>query len=100
MSKRIAIIHTVSGLVPTFKKLTEELMPGVETFNMVDESLLQNTIRAGHLEPQTARRLVTLVGLAEEAGAEAVLVTCSSVGRAVEAAQSFVNIPVLRVDRP
>lgn len=98
--KRLAIIHTVSGLVPTFKKLAEELLPGVDTFNMVDESLLQNTIRAGHLQPQTSRRLATLIALAQDAGADAVLVTCSSVGPAVEASRPFVNIPVFRVDQP
>jgi Asp/Glu/hydantoin racemase len=100
MSKRIAIIHTLSGNVPTFKKLTDELLPGVDIFNMVDESLLQNTVRAGHLQPQTARHLVSLIGLAEEAGADAVLVTCSSVGPAVEASRALVNVPVLRVDEP
>jgi Asp/Glu/hydantoin racemase len=100
MTKRIALIHTVSSLTPAFKKLADELLPGVELFHMVDESLLQNTVRAGHLEPQTARRLVNLVALAEEAGAEAVLVTCSSVGPAVEASRAFVNVPVLRVDEP
>ncbi len=97
---RVALIHTVSGLVPTFKKLTDELLPGVDIFNMVDESLLQNTIRAGHLQPQTAHRLATLIELAQEAGAEAVMVTCSSVGAAVEASRPFVGIPVLRVDQP
>jgi len=57
---RIALIHTVSGLVPIFKKLTDELLPGVDIFNMVDESLLQNTIRAGYLQPQTAHRLTII----------------------------------------
>ncbi|HZQ08790.1 MAG TPA: aspartate/glutamate racemase family protein, partial [Anaerolineae bacterium] len=37
---------------------------------------------------------------AEDAGADAVLVTCSSVGAAVELARSFVQIPVFRVDQP
>ncbi len=100
MSQRAALIHTVSGLVPTFKKLTDELMPGVDIFNMVDESLLQNTIRAGHLQPQTAHRLATLIALAQDAGADAVMVTCSSVGAAVEASRPFIQIPVLRVDQP
>jgi aspartate/glutamate racemase len=99
-TRRIALIHTVGGLIPTFKKLTDELLPGVSVFNMVDESLLQNTIRAGHLQPETARRLVDLIGMAEQAGADAVMVTCSSVGAAVEASRTFVNVPVLRVDQP
>ncbi len=34
MSKRIALIHTVSGLTATFKKLSDELLPGVDVLNM------------------------------------------------------------------
>jgi Asp/Glu/hydantoin racemase len=37
---------------------------------------------------------------AEEAGADMVLVTCSSIGLAVEAARPFVSIPVRRIDEP
>lgn len=100
MSKRLAYIHTVSGLTATFKALSDELLPGVDLFHIVDESLLQNTIRANQLTPQTMRRLLRLVISAEEAGADLVMVTCSSMGPAVEASRPFVQIPVLRVDEP
>jgi Asp/Glu/hydantoin racemase len=98
MTQTLALLHTVAGLVPTFQELCRELLPGVETFNLVDESLLKTTIRAGCLTPATSRRVVTYVAAAEEAGADALLVTCSSIGPAVELARSFVQIPVLRVD--
>jgi Asp/Glu/hydantoin racemase len=75
-------------------------MPDVEVFNMVDESLIKNTIKANTVTPQTARRLIDHLKSAEEAGADAILVTCSSIGPAVEAAQQFINIPVIRVDVP
>jgi Asp/Glu/hydantoin racemase len=100
MVRRLALLHTVGSLIPTFKMLCDELIPEVDLFNMVDESLLQNCIREGRLSPTTSRRLVRLVVSAEEAGADAVMVTCSSVGPAVELARSFVNIPVFRVDEP
>lgn len=100
MGKRLAYIHTVAGLTATFKALSDELLPGIDLFHMVDESLLQNTIRANQLTPQTMRRLLRLVISAEEAGADVVMVTCSSVGPAVEASRPFVGIPVLRVDEP
>ncbi|MCS6908698.1 MAG: aspartate/glutamate racemase family protein [Anaerolineales bacterium] len=100
MGKRLAYIHTVAGLTSTFKALSEELLPGVDLFHIVDESLLQNTIRANQLTAQTMRRLLRLIVSAEEAGAEIVMVTCSSMGPAVEASRPFVSIPVLRVDEP
>ena len=40
------------------------------------------------------------ISLAEQAGADVVLVTCSSVGPAVEASAIFSSVPVLRVDQP
>jgi Asp/Glu/hydantoin racemase len=100
MGKRLAYLHTVAGLTATFKALSDELLPGIDLFHIVDESLLQNTIRANQLTPQTMRRLLRLVISAEEAGADVVMVTCSSVGPAVEASRPFVSIPVLRVDEP
>jgi Asp/Glu/hydantoin racemase len=75
-------------------------MPDVEVFNIVDESLLNNTIAANRLTPTTMRRLAEYIRSAEEAGADAAMVTCSSVGPAVEAARPLVGIPVLRVDQP
>jgi Asp/Glu/hydantoin racemase len=100
MTIRIAYIHTVTGLVATFKSLTEELIPQADVFNIVDESLLQNTIRLNRLSNTTRRRLAGYLISAEEAGAQAILVTCSSVGPAVDGARSLVNVPVFRVDQP
>ena len=65
---------------------------------MVDESLIQNTVKAGILRRQTMRRLVDQVASAEAAGADAVLVTCSSIGPGVTLAQQLFDIPVVRID--
>jgi Asp/Glu/hydantoin racemase len=94
----LALLHTVGGLIPTFSALCQEVMPEVEAFNMVDESLLRNTIQAGQLTPLTTRRVLEHIASAEEAGADAVLVTCSSIGAAAELARNVVSIPVVRVD--
>ncbi len=65
---------------------------------MVDESLIQDTVRAGTLRKETVRRLVGQIASAEAAGADAVLVTCSSIGPGVTLAQQLFDIPVLRID--
>jgi len=100
MPKQIALIHTSPAMIPVFKTLTGELLPGMQVFNMVDESLLCDIIACKGCPPATARRLVGHVIAAESAGADLILVTCSSMGRAVELAQALVSARVLRVDEP
>jgi Asp/Glu/hydantoin racemase len=101
MSKpRLFLLHTSATLVPMFEQLCKEKLPGAAVFNMVDDSLIKDVIAHQCLRPQTARRVTQLVAAAEDAGADQVLVTCSSIGRAVETAASLSRVPVLRVDRP
>ncbi len=94
----LAFIHTSHVLIPTFAALAREKLEGAKCFHMVDESLIQNTIAAGHLTKTTTRRLVDLIGSAHEGGADAVLVTCSSIGPAIPIARQVHNFPILRVD--
>ncbi|MGV3600396.1 MAG: aspartate/glutamate racemase family protein [Dyadobacter fermentans] len=97
---KLGLIHTSATLVPIFQQLCNEHLPGVNVFNIVDDSLIKDVIANGKLLPATARRVVDHVASAEEAGADRILVTCSSIGRAVEAAAALVSVPVLRVDQP
>ncbi|MBB5551284.1 aspartate/glutamate racemase family protein [Rhizobium lentis] len=73
-------------------------LPGWRSFNMLDESLLGNTIREGALSPQTMRRLAGHIWSAVDAGASAVLVTCSSLGPAADAAMPLCPVPLFRID--
>jgi Asp/Glu/hydantoin racemase len=100
MSKRLALIHTVTSLVPVFKELLSEAELDVDVFNVVDESLLQNVIRENRLSAIGARRVVDHLFSAELAGADIVMCTCSSIGPAVEMARPLLEIPALRVDQP
>ena len=98
--KTIGFVHTVLGLPPTFAALAEELVPGAEFFHIVDETLLTVTRKAGSLSPATSRRVHGYIEAAAEAGADVVVVTCSSIGPAVDAARASVGVPVLRIDEP
>jgi Asp/Glu/hydantoin racemase len=97
--KTLGLIHTSATLVPVFGQLCKELLTGVETFNLADDSLIKDVIRRGELTPANARRVVQHVASAEDAGADLILVTCSSIGRAVEMAAGLSRVPVLRVDQ-
>ena len=96
--RSLGIIHTVVGLVPVFEDLVSRHLPGWTPFNIVDESLLRNTIREGELSQATMRRVAGYVWSAVDAGAEAILVTCSSMGPAVDAVGSMCTVPLVRVD--
>jgi Asp/Glu/hydantoin racemase len=96
----IGFVHTVLGLPPTFADLAEELVPGADVFHIVDETLLGVTRKTGSLTPTTRRRVLGYVESAADAGADLVVVTCSSIGPAVDASHDFVDVPVLRIDEP
>lgn len=99
-TKTVGLIHTSATLVPVFQQLCHEYLPDVQVFNIVDDSLIKNVIKCGELTPDGARRVVNYVGSAEAAGADFILVTCSSIGAAVEASAPLTKVPVLRVDQP
>lgn len=102
MAKKLGLIHTSATLVPVFQALTDKYFAGkdIKVFNIVDDSLIKNTIESGKMTPDTARRVVDYVGSAEAAGADYILVTCSSIGAAVESSVPLTKVPVLRVDQP
>lgn len=100
MPQTLALVHTSPALAPLFNDLAARLLPGVRLLHFVDESLIKNTIAAGHLEKATMRRVIAMVGSTFEAGADATLVTCSSIGPAIDIAALLHDAPVLRVDRP
>lgn len=98
MQKTLAFIHSGPAIAPVFDELGRELLPKTKLFHIVDESLLQNTIEAGRLERTTIRRLGRWVEGAAEGGADAVMVTCSSIGPAVPLLRPLFDFPLLRVD--
>jgi Asp/Glu/hydantoin racemase len=98
--KTLGLIHTSATLVPVFAELCNKYLPNVKVFNIVDDSLIKNTIAYGELTASTSRRVVNYAGSAEEAGADFILFTCSSIGPAVETAAALTGVPVLRVDQP
>jgi Asp/Glu/hydantoin racemase len=98
--KRLGLLHTSATLVPVFEQLCRAKLPEVSVFNLVDDSLIKDVIAHDRLRPQTARRVTQHVAAAEDAGADYILVTCSSIGSAVETAAKLATVPVLRVDQP
>ena len=98
--KKLGLVHTSATLVPVFAALCKEKLPDVEVFNIVDDSLVKNIREAGRITPTIEMRVAGYLTSAAYAGADYILVTCSSVGPAVEAGAKGIPTPVLRVDLP
>ncbi len=98
--KTLALVHTSATLVPVFAQLCKAKLPNVDTFNIVDDSLVRAIGARGSLTADIARRVESYITSAEAGGADFILVTCSSIGPAVEASAPFSAVPVLRVDQP
>ena len=98
--KKLGLVHTSATLVPIFAALCKEKLPHVDVFNIADDSLVKGIRDAGKLTATIARRVTAYLESAELAGADYILVTCSSIGAAVEAGAKLIGVPVLRVDQP
>jgi Asp/Glu/hydantoin racemase len=98
--KRLGLVHTSAIHVPGFAQLCKDKLPDVDVFNIVDDSLVSGISAAGSLTPTIARRVAGYLESAELAGADYIMVTCSSIGPAVEAGAKLIGVPVLRVDQP
>jgi len=100
MIQKVGFIHTGVAIADIFKPMIAERLSGIATFHIVDDSLMQDFLNAGELIPVIVRRFCKQVELAEEAGAELIIVTCSSIAPAVDIARKMTAVPVMKVDEP
>jgi Asp/Glu/hydantoin racemase len=98
--RRICLIHTAPMLVQIFTPLCREQLPDVKVTQIINESMIKDTIEAGRVRQPTIDALHTFADACFKLGTELVMVTCSSIGPAVDLIQSRFQKPVLRVDEP
>mgnify|MGYP002622041927 CR=1 FL=1 len=94
----LAIIHTTPATVEPLRALAQDILPGCDVFNLVDDSILPQLARTGGDIRTVESRLVQYARIAQDTGADAILEACSSVGEVVAAMASAVDIPVVRID--
>jgi aspartate/glutamate racemase len=94
----LVIIHTGPVTVQPLNALAPDLLPGVRVINIVDDSLLKDTMAAGHMTPAVSRRLAQYMTIAEDMGADLILNACSSVREAADIGASLVSVPVAKID--
>lgn len=100
MRKKVVVIHTFLYSVEDLKKLFREKLPEVEMINIIDDSLLQESLDNKGMTKAVVRRITQYALIAESMGVDAILNQCSSVGEAVDIVKNIINIPYVKIDEP
>ncbi|MXX99721.1 MAG: aspartate/glutamate racemase family protein [Chloroflexi bacterium] len=96
---RIALVHATELAVEPINQAFAELYPEAQLSNILDDSLLSDLgANGGEVAPELLDRLASLVRYGETAGADAVLLTCSSFGPAAAEFGELVDVPFFRAD--
>jgi aspartate/glutamate racemase len=94
----VGLIHAVIPAIEPLRTAFAQLAPDIKLVNVLDEGLVSEIDRRGSLTPGLVRRLTTLVALAEDAGAELVLLSCTAYSPVADDVQKQADIPVLKID--
>jgi hypothetical protein len=81
---RIALIHALRQSPPPIEEAFARLWPEAQLCNLLDESLSSDLARTGRLDEAMHQRFLTLGRYARDAGAEAILFTCSAFGSCID----------------
>lgn len=101
MKKRLVLLSTGIGLVNSIMEVVRGLDPEIEIFNIVDDSIIAS-IRENdnRIPPETFRRMTGYCCMAQDLQADALLLTCSSISEAIDAAQPMTSLPLFKIDEP
>ena len=100
MSECIALIHNSQVIIEQVGDAFKRIYPEAETINIMDESLLRDIKLKGGIDHFGFRRICRYALCAEDLGANAVLMTCSSLCEAVYAAKPMIKIPAFAINEP
>ena len=104
MSKKLYTINTVNNFMEVifnpFGKPFAEENPDIQVYNIMDDSLLSDTLKQGCVSPDVAGRMLQYALAAQNSGADGILVTCTSVNEATRYIKEFLRIPIMNIEEP
>jgi aspartate/glutamate racemase len=96
--KRVVLVHTSFAVIDLFNKLFDEMMPHVKRIHIVEHSLIQDILDAGHVTPEVMRRMVGYFLQADSIKPDAIFSVCSTVGDVVDVARTMIRTPIVKID--
>lgn len=100
----LAMIHTVNwydkSVIEPFARDWLVRNPDVEVINIMDDSLLAESLAHGGPTTAVTKRMVAYVLAAETAGADVIMCSCTTMGKATEVGRRLASVPVFNIDEP
>lgn len=99
--KKLTIIHTTVATVLSMPPMIQKMYPNqFEIVNVLDDSMLNEIKAKGNLTKEVTERFVQYAVIAKNNGSDAILLACSSIGRAGDITRNILDIPLFKIDEP
>ncbi|HPE74664.1 MAG TPA: aspartate/glutamate racemase family protein [Draconibacterium sp.] len=102
--KKLAIIHTVNwynkSVIEPFANPWLKENPDVEIINIMDDSLLSESLPYGGPTKEVIRRMILYYQAAEATDADVLMCSCTTMGPGTRIARQMINKPVFNIDEP
>ena len=102
--KKLAIIHTVNwynkSVIEPFAVPWLKENPDVEIFNIMDDTLLSESLPNGGPTKEVIRRMILYYQAAEATGADVLMCSCTTMGPATRLARQMIRKPLFNIDEP
>ena len=96
--RKVVLVHTSFAVIDLFNKLFDEMIPDVKRIHIVEHSLIQDILDAGHATPEVMRRMVGYFLQADSIEPDAIFSVCSTVGDVVDVARTMIRTPIVKID--
>jgi Asp/Glu/hydantoin racemase len=94
---RVGLLHTGAVVIPPVMELMRRYLPDAVPINYLDDRIVADLADPPVAESVPAR-VVGLARAAADAGATAIMLTCSSISQLAAPTAATVGVPVLRID--
>lgn len=102
--RTLAMIHTVhwykQSVIEPFAEAWLAANPDVRAINIMDDSLLAESLEHGGPTEAVAGRIALYVKAAVLAGADVIMSSCTTMGTAIERARQSCPVPLFNIDEP
>jgi Asp/Glu/hydantoin racemase len=100
--KTLGIIHSTFFTAAIVQPFLDELLPEAQVLHFADDSIQRDNLAAevGTIPKNSFFKFTTYAHFLQEAGADLIMLGCSTFNQAVEFARPMITTPMLQIDRP